>query len=139
MTEIFLALSNLIFAGAILFYFYKREMKHREDAEKNIILIQEFYKQISLSKDKLAAESFKGYLKHIQALEKMVLPKPITKEMVNDILLQTPPMAENDIEKNAEDVNKENFMDVFSKIPIDNETKVAFENEIDAPAEQIIS
>ena len=150
MVESVLAITNLLLVVAVLVYFYFREIKHQNSIDNQLEKTQKFYEQISLSKDALAESSsesekkllnqiFGSFLKHIKELEQMVLPKPITRNMVEDIMLRTPPLVENEIEKNPEDITEENFMDVFSRIPIDDNTKVSFENEIDQlPAEEII-
>jgi len=143
MVEIVLVVTNFLIVLTVFVYFYLREVRHREDAQDQILQVSQFYresstaqenlfKEISLSKDKLVGQSFVAYLKHIQGLEKMVLPKPINKKMVEDIMLRTPPISENEIDKQDEEITEDNFMDVLSKIPITGATSVAFENEISA-------
>lgn len=139
--EMVLTISNLLMVIAVLFYFYFQEVKQKEEVRDQTYKSQQFfremnnskdllYKEISLSKDKLTNENLIAFLKHIKNLEEMVLPKPITKGMVDDIMLRTPPLVENEIDKDVGKIDEENFMDVFSKIPLDGNTKVAFEGEL---------
>lgn len=141
MTDI-LVIANTVIVIAILIYFYFKDAKHTEETTYQITNSQDFIreintskdellKEVTQSKDKLTNQNFKDFLTHIRKLEEMVLPKPVTKQMVNDIMYATPPLTENEIEKNSEDINQDNFMDVLSHIPIDNNTRVSFENEID--------
>lgn len=140
MIEITLAITNLLLVVAVLTYFYLREIKQTERLEDQIFSTQGFFEEMNQTKDNLIRENFKNFLAHIKHLEEMVLPKPVTRSMVDDIMLRTPPLSENEIEKNPEEINQENFMDVFSKIPINANTKVVFENEIEGknPQEEII-
>jgi len=152
MVEIILTISNAVIVVAILVYFYLREIRNRQSVDEQLTKTQTFYekistskdsllKEINSSKDKLSNQNFTAFLKHIQQLEQMVLPKPITKQMVDDIMLRTPPLTENEIEKDAEEIDQDNFMEVLSKIPMDEFTNVSFENEIDrsdGPEEEVI-
>ena len=141
MNEIILAISNLLFGVSIIIYFYLREIKHREDTEKQNQSIQNFYKEISISKDtllkdisdkkdKLMNETFSAYLKHIQNLEKQITPRQdrFTQHILeNQTPIETIP---NEIEQTEEEEKEESFQEVFSKIPITPDTKVAFEGEL---------
>ena len=94
--------------------------------------------------DTLLGKTFTAYLKHIQVLEKSVLPKRVTTRMVQDVLDRaTPEVTENEIESEGEkkvvigpdgklvdpneiEINEDNF----GSIPINKKTKVAFEEDL---------
>lgn len=153
MTEIFLVLSNLLFGISILAYFYFREVKNRKDDLEKIERLDMFYSQtldsvsvtvdnwietlekISASKDKLFHQTLLEYLKHNEKLEKMILPQPVTRKAVQDILDQTPPMVPNDIEKIPEEIEQDTLNEMISKIPITKNTKVKFEDDLELPEE----
>lgn len=143
MTEIVLVVSNLLMVVAILAYFYFREVRKGDIFKEEIKRTQEFFEEVTFSKDtslnevlenkdKLSSKNLSIFLNHIAGLERSVLPKPvINREAINDILLRTPPLVENEIEKTEGQVAQENFMDVFSRIPVDGNTKIAFEDELE--------
>lgn len=135
--------------GSFLLYFYFKEIRHKNDDNLRLGSLEKFYKEanetrdqllkeITKSKDETFRKTFEDFLKHIQKLELMVLPKPVTRNMVNEVLTRSPMEVENDIEKSDIEINQDNFMDVLSKIPITDKTSVAFENEIESMPEQII-
>lgn len=69
--------------GGLFYFFFKKELEHREETTRQIINLQgEFHKamgSISVERQKmddLIEKTFSNYLKHIQALEKQ-LTKPI--------------------------------------------------------------
>lgn len=141
MLEILLSISNLILIISILFYFFHKEVQQGSIFKEELSSLEQFYaninegkdslvNELSSSKDKLISQSLSAFLKHIEKLETSVLPKPINKKMVEDILAQTPPMVENEIEKTQEQVNQDNFMEVLANVPITADTKIAFEDEI---------
>ena len=141
MVESVLVITNFLMVGSILLYFYFREIRHKNDENLRNESLQQFYKDanntrdqllkdITKSKDETFKKTFEDFLKHIQKLELMVLPKPVTRNMVQEVLDRSPLEVENDIEKSDVEINQENFMDVLSKIPITDKTKVAFESEV---------
>lgn len=149
-----LIISNLLFGIAILAYFYFKEIKgEQSDKERlanffaaNVRSIQELtiahlasLEKLSKSKDDLFQKTLVEYLKHNEKLEKMILPQPVTRRAVQEILNQTPPMVPNDIEKMPEEVDQDELNEVLAKIPINKNTKVAFEGDIpDELPEEII-
>lgn len=133
-----LAFANTAIIIAILIYFYFKDSRQREETGSQIEKSQDFIKEMLIGRDKVVTQNFKDFLTHIRKLEEMTLPKPVTKAMVNDIMLRTPPLIENEIEKDPETINQDNFMDVLGRIPIDRNTNVSFENEIESTPEEII-
>lgn len=148
MTEIFLTLTNLAFGISILTYFYLKEIKQRNDARDDVRELHEFYKETivstneynkerEVSKDALLSETFTSYLKHIQSLEKLAIPKaplPITRDMVENFMTPMP----NDIEKTDTEDEQTDFSEMLRKVPITPETKVSFESEANPIEEEII-
>ena len=155
MVEIFLVLSNLLFGFSILAYFYFKEVNNRKDDSERIEKLDFFYsqtitnitnlvekqfltlKEVSKSKDDLVQKTLLEYLKHNERLEKMILPQPVTKKAVQEILDQTPPMVPNDIDKIPEEIVQDELNEVLAKIPITKNTKIAFEGDMngDLPEE----
>lgn len=128
MVEIALAITQITLVLAVLFYFYKREKFRETLNEETDSRKQQFYVEAMKQSTALVTQNFSTYLKHIQNLEKMVLPKPITQKDVQDILDRTPPIVENDIDRDDSDdpfgFAKE---ESFARVPINNKTQVMFE------------
>ncbi len=154
MTEAVLAISNLLFGASVLGYFYFREVRERSDTGEKLDgfysralhhLVASFdqynqtLKEISESKDQLFQQTLTEYLKHNERLEKMVLPQPVTKKAVQEVLDQMP----NEIEKDDKELEKEQLEDLLTRIPITKDTKVQFEGDTGALdnglAEEIMS
>lgn len=153
MTEIFLVLSNLLFGISILVYFYFKEVKNQDRDYEKFQKITQFLvdavntlkinsndsmkvvTELSKSKDTLFQKAFAEFLKHNEKLEKLILPQPVTRRAVQDILDQTPPMVPNDIEKIPEELEQDSLNEVLSKIPINKNTKVKFEDDMELPEE----
>lgn len=149
MTEWVLVLSNLLFGVAILVYFYLREIRSKNDFRDDVHNLHEFYKETitstndynkerETSKDLLIVETFTAYLKHIQSLEKAIVPKtptPITRDMVAEFMTDPIP---NDIEKTEIEEQQADFNEMLNKIPITPDTKVEFEDGTPNPIEEEI-
>lgn len=154
MVEVFLVLSNLLFGISILVYFFIREIKNEnrefekfqklnESMSLEVEVLQQGYQEslktiveTTKSKDNLTQKALLEYLKHNERLEKMILPQPVTRKAVQDILDQTPPMVPNEIEKLDVELQQDELNEMLSKIPITKDTKLAFEgDEIDLPEE----
>lgn len=127
MVEIVLAITQVIVILTITFYFYKREKFRDALTEEIDSRKQAFYVEAMKQSTELVTQNFSTYLKHIQNLEKMVLPKPVTQKEIKDILDRTPPIVENDIEKVGDDPFGFNKEDSFARVPINNTTQVMFE------------
>lgn len=145
MVESVLAVCLLILLLAILAYFYFREFKHQDKFDKDTGNMRELFRELSTSKDsfieeltasqnKLLAELFDSnrksqelYLKHIQSLEKLSIPKQ--QEKIIDQLMDSIKSEPNQIEKDEEEIKQEDFNEVFSRIPLNPNTKVAFEGD----------
>lgn len=148
MTELFLVVSNFLFGASILLYFFFREINKDPQEHEDKEMLADFFSEnvltlrlsseknmdtlvsISKSKDELFQKTLIEYLKHNERLEKMILPQPVTKRAVQDILDQVGPMVENDIEKSDEDLDKEQLEDLLGRLPITAQTKVAFEEDM---------
>lgn len=144
MAEFSLALSNLLFGVSILIYFYFREIKNRKDDSERVDKLDSFYSKtidtigfLSKSKDELFHKTLLEYLKHNEKLEKMILPQPVTRKAVQEILDQTPEMVPNDIDKMPEEAIQDELNEVLAKIPITKDTKIAFEDNMSEPPEEI--
>lgn len=153
MTEIVLVLSNLLFGISILTYFYFREIKNQDrDFEKfrnlNNFLVEavnnlkessegslKTLTDITKSKDNLTQKALLEYLKHNERLEKMILPQPVTRKAVQEILDQTPPIVPNDIDKTDTELQSDELNELLTRIPINKNTKVKFEDDVDLPEE----
>ena len=131
------------FIGLLVFLLH-HEREEREYIKKiqtdltNLpIELQKFYSELS-EKDtarsqKIIGDSFKEYLKHIERLERMVLPKPVTVGGVKSVMTRIGEMADESLEI-ANDIEKEKDKGV--ELPNDEwtgfinaDTKIAFENE----------
>lgn len=134
MVEVTLAVSQTLILLALLFYFYKREVKKDILGQSALETFQKQFDAMEERKDALLEANFSSYLKHIANLEKMVLPKPVTAKMVQDVIARGPEeVVENQIEETGTpeiDINEENF----KNIPINRDTRVIFE-ESDPPTQ----
>lgn len=150
MTEIFLVLSNLLFGISILTYFFLKELRNEQPDKDRLISFSlenmdsltetaaayiSSLEKISKSKDDLFQKTLLEYLKHNERLERMILPQPVTRKAVQDILDQTPPLVPNDIEKIPEEIEQDNLNELLNKIPITKNTKVKFEDDMELPEE----
>jgi hypothetical protein len=158
-SEFLLVLSNLLFGGVIIAYFYFREVKNKINDTETITKLDSFYqtaidkmqtiytqqfstlKDLAKSKDDLTQEALLEYLKHTERLEKMVLPKPVTRRAVEEILAQTPSLVPNDIEKTDQELDQDQLNDLLSRIPITKDTKVKIEGDLseNGLAEEVFS
>jgi hypothetical protein len=147
MLELFAFISMLATMIGILTYFYfheKEQQVYISKIQHNLtnlpIELQKFYAEIS-SKDtsrnqKLINETFRQYLRHIEKLERMVLPKPVTEKDVQSVMNRIGTIADN-----KEEIQWENEIEKAEKgveLPKDDwtgyinaDTKVAFEGEED--------
>lgn len=121
MVEIVLSLSLAAGFIGLLVYIYFHEKEERELRDKDLTRIQ-----------KLMGESFRDFLKHIEKLEKMTLPKPVTTKEVQKVLDRVGEVTdagafENEIET-EEDKGVELQSDEWTGL-INDETKVAFEGD----------
>lgn len=123
MVEIILAITQAVVLIAFFTFFLLRE-KHQEQIDSRK---QKFYVEAMDQTTELVTKNFSTYLKHIANLEKMVLPKQVTEADVRAVWDRTPPIVENDIEKEADDPFGFNQEESFAKVPINNETQVMFE------------
>ena len=91
----------------------------------------EISKQNNQQTQKVLGDSFKNFLKHIEKLEKMVLPKPVTTKDVQSVMSRMGTLADetleiqNDIEQAEKGVElpKDDWTGF-----INADTKVAFED-----------
>lgn len=146
MIEIVLSLCLALGYIGLLIYLYFHEKAEREYIKKiqtdltNLPLeLQKFYAAIS-EKDqartqKVLGDTFTKYLKHIERLEKMVLPKPVTTKDVQSVMNRMGTLADESLEIKHDneiesETNKgvEQITDEWTGF-IDANTKVAFENE----------
>lgn len=134
-----LVISNLSFGVSILLYFYFKEMKNKDrafDRFQEVIRIHEglarenlkTLTEVSKSKDTLFQKTLIEYLKHNEKLEKMILPQPVTRKAVEEILSSGPLPVANEIEKTENELEQDNLNDILGKLPITRDTKVAFED-----------
>lgn len=133
MVEIILAATQVTAFIAFLVFFFFRE-KHQESIDSRK---QKFYVDAMTQSNELISQNFSAYLKHIQNLEKMVLPKAVSQKEVEDILNRTPPIVENEIDKVEDDPFGFAKEDSFAKVPINNETQVMFEEGEDMIETQV--
>lgn len=138
MTEIFFAISWGILMIALLVFFFlekKEELTYKKHLEIMVTEIpkemQVLYGRILEDRDKqfskMLDKTFSSYLKHIQALEKMAIPKPITTKMVKEVMERDLPTIENEIDRVEEDsipVTETNLPDIINKNP-----KIVFESD----------
>lgn len=145
MIEIILSICLALGFVGLLTYLYFHEKNEREYIKKiqtdltNLPLeLQKFYATIS-EKDqartqKVLGDTFTKYLKHIERLEKQVLPKPVTERDVRSVLNRIGEVADesleiahdNEIEKAEKGVEiDDNTWTGY----INGDTKVAFDGE----------
>lgn len=140
---------TIVFLLGFLVYKDIQYYKDRNKFEEAISVLPQKLETITSNLFKEREKTFTLYLKHIQTLEKMAFPKPVTTKMVREVLNRTPELSpnmepfENQIEKDPDkdtvldsngkpvdpnqiEVNDQNFGD----IPITSDTKVAFEDEL---------
>lgn len=147
MVEIFLIASNLLFAVSIIVYFFLKEFRQLAADDdridkldlyytENLSQLQTFFKEqfvilkdLSKSKDDLFQKTLIEYLKHNERLEKMILPQPVTKKAVEEVLANLPEQIPNDIEKSDKELEQDELNDLLSRTPITATTKVAFEDD----------
>lgn len=136
MIEGVLALSNLLLVISVLVYFTLKEDRDRRERETNsdtaIInagILLDKLKDISQSKDMLTQKILVEYLKHNERLEKMVLPQPVTRKAVQEVLDHMPPTVPNDIEKDDTELEKEQMDELLNRMSITRDTKVAIEGD----------
>lgn len=130
MTEAILSITIAVLVFSLLFFVYKREMRSRDDGEKYVQLVKEFATEQITSTHQIIERTFADYLKHIQKLETINVPKPVTDKMVQEILNRTPAMSEvNEIEK-EEDNGLQMMNKDLTDIPITRDTQVVFEGDI---------
>lgn len=135
---IVLAITQLLTLVAILGFFLYREHRYRNDDQRNTQLLKDYFQELNKGKDKVLGDSFGLYLKHIQKLETMVLPKPVTAKMVQEVIDRTPPIVvENEIDRIDRDVINDSPIGgvPFESIPISRDTKVVFDEGNGFPTE----
>ncbi len=153
MIEIVLSLSLAFGFIGLLVYLYFHEKEEREYIKKiqtdltNLpVELNKFYATISerdqARTQKVMGESFKEYLKHIERLEKMVLPKPVTAKDVQSVINRMGTMADESLE-----IAHDNEIEKAEKgveMPssdwtehINGDTRVAFEEEIPTVVENV--
>jgi hypothetical protein len=145
MIEIILSICLALGFIGLLVYLYFHTNAEREYVKKiqtdltNLpIELQKFYATIA-EKDqartqKVLGDTFTKYLKHIERLEKQVLPKPVTTKDVQSVINRMGPLADesqeiawdNEIEKAEKGVEMPN--DEWTGY-ISGSTKVAFEDD----------
>lgn len=133
---IILALANVTCLISGLVFFYHREKRQMREAQEVVLDSQTFYENVNQRTGVLLGQAFNSYLKHIQNLEKMVLPKPITQKMVVDVLKESPPAFTQPVENEIEKPDKTPGAfdeDIFKNIPIRRDTKVVIQEENDLP------
>lgn len=151
LVEIVLVVSNLLLVLSILTYFYFREMTKDPLEVSDKGRLADFFARntekymdslvaITESKDDLFQKTLIEYLKHNERLEKMILPGPVTRKAVEEVLSNMPEMVPNDIEKSDKELDQDQLTDLLSKVPITRDTKIMFEGDVgsDLP-EEIIS
>jgi hypothetical protein len=147
MNDIAVIVSSVVFAwgfiGLLAFIFYKDKQereyirKLQTDLTNLPTDLQKFHTEI-MERDtartyKLIGDSFKDFLRHIEKLERMTLPKPVTEKDVRSVLSRVGEVADESLEI-ANDIEQE--QDKGVEMPaddwtgfIDNKTKVAFEGD----------
>lgn len=134
MIEIILAVTQAVIVLFLLVFFYKREHRSIEKDQETSRLVRDFAVQQAKENIAVIKSISTEYLKHIQKLETINVPKPVTQKSVQEILDRTPPMAEpNSIDKsddNGFEITEANL----GSIPIGDKTKVVFEGN-DFPTE----
>ncbi len=145
MIEAVFAFTMLLVNISLLVFLAYRESEYKKETNELRRMISEapynlqkiaidFVTQRNKDFDTILGRSFDKYLKHIQTLEKMVLPKKVSvkEEDVANILRRSPEMSEypfkNDIEEDKEEgiaLTEQNF----GRIPIDDKTQIQFEGD----------
>lgn len=133
------------FLGVLMYlYFHTREQNRYIDHVHQSLTrlpaeMQQFFADLQSKSDKraenLVQETFRDCLKHIEKLERMTLPKPVSVKEVQEVIDRTGPVIENDIEKVGEEgVSLDHGL---SAIPFGNPNlKTVFEDEVnDLPTE----
>lgn len=144
MIEIVLSICLALGFIGLLIYFYFHEKEERvyktkiqTDLTNLPIELQKFYAEISKRDtertQKMIGDTFKMYLKHIEKLERMTLPKPVTEKDVKAVMSRIGTLADetqemkwdNEIEKAEKGVElpKDEWTGYIT-----GETKVAFED-----------
>lgn len=121
MTEVILSICLAIGFLGLLTYLYFHEKEERQLRNEDLTRIQ-----------KLMGESFKDFLKHIEKLERMTLPKPVTTKDVQSVMDRMGTVADesleiqNDIEQAEKGVElpDNNWTDHITA-----DTKIAFEGD----------
>lgn len=146
MVEIVAVIALTLGFLGILGYLYFHTKDEREyikkiqtDLTNMPIELQKFYSTISerdnARNQKLIGESFKDYLKHIERLEKQVLPKPVTERDVKSVIRRIGEVADESLEiKHDNEIEKETDKGVELQTDqwtgfITGDTKVEFEGE----------
>lgn len=130
---------------ALLVYLYFHE-KNQSDYIKQIqdnltnlpIDLQKFYTELQQKNNersqKIIGDSFKDFLKHIEKLEKMVLPKPVTTRDVQSVMSRMGTLADESLEIEHDLKNDIETAEKGVELPNDEwaglinaQTKVAFE------------
>lgn len=144
MLEMVLGICLAVGFIGLLVYLYFHEKSEREYIRKiqtdltNLPTeLQKFYSEIAARDaartQKALENSFRDYLKHIERLEKMVLPKPVTTTDVRKVMDRIGDVVdesleiENDIEKEKDKGVEIENNDWTGLINAD--TKIAFEDE----------
>jgi hypothetical protein len=126
--------------GFLGFYIYDTR-KYIGDIQQQLVTmpadLQKLHTRLTAENDakthQLIQESFRDFLKHIEKLERMTLPKPVTEKDVKSVLSRIGTIAdesleiENDIEKTP-DKGVQLPSDEWTGF-INADTKVAFEEE----------
>jgi len=145
MIEIVLSICLALGFLGLLVYLYFREKEDRvyknkiqTDLTNLPIELQKFYATIA-EKDqartqKVLGDTFTKYLKHIEGLEKMVLPKPVTTSDVQSVMSRMGTIADESLE--IEHDNEIERAEKGVELPTDQwtgfingDTKVAFEGD----------
>lgn len=123
MVEVVLSICLAIGFLGLLTYIYFHEKEERQLRNEDLTRIQ-----------KLMGESFKDFLKHIEKLERMTLPKSVTTKDVQSVLDRMGVVADESLEI-AHD-NEIEKAEPGVELPDDNwtdhitgDTKIAFEGE----------
>lgn len=145
MIEIVLSICLALgFVGLLAFLYFheKAQMEYIKKIQTDLtnlpIELQKFYATISerdtARTQKAMSESFKNYLKHIERLEKQVLPKPVTEKDVKAVMSRIGTVADESLEEKWD--NEIEKAEKGVEMPnnewtgyISGDTKVAFEDD----------
>lgn len=124
MVEVILSICLAVGFLGLLTYIYFHEKEERQLRNEDLTRIQ-----------KLMGESFKDFLKHIEKLERMTLPKPVTTKDVQSVIDRMGTVADESLEiKYDNEIEQEENKGV--ELPnqdwtghITAETKIAFEGD----------